>query len=136
MIGADQRSGSGAGSTVFILDTGVRVTHQEFGGRAAPALDVAYTDEENNEPRECNGDLSCARDGDGHGSHCAGTAGGENYGVAPGAAIGAIKVLNDQGQGYFSWSVSALDWLAVSSIRPAVASLSLGGAGSNQAMNV
>jgi len=133
-IGADQRSGSGTGSTVFILDTGVRVTHQEFGGRAASAVDLAYTDEENNEIRECNGDLSCATDGNGHGTHCAGSAGGATYGVAPGAAIRAIKVLNDQGSGWFSWSYAALDWLAVSSVRPAVGSMSLGGAGQSQAM--
>merc|ERR1719418_274866 len=78
-------------------------------------------------PVECNGDQSCATDGQGHGTHCAGTAAGLTYGVAPGAAVKAVKVLSDSGSGSFSWRYSALDWMATSSIRPAVASMSLGG---------
>jgi len=122
-VGADQRSGaSGTGATVFVLDTGVRVSHQDFGGRAGTALDMT-----SGRPVECNGDQSCANDGQGHGTHCAGTAAGLTYGVAPGAAVKAVKVLSDSGSGSFSWSYSALDWMATSSIRPAVASMSLGG---------
>merc|ERR1719251_140510 len=80
-IGADQRSRTGAGATVFVLDTGVRVSHREFSGRAMPSLDMT-----SGSPRECGGDMSCAGDVQGHGTHCAGTAGGNSYGVAPGAA--------------------------------------------------
>jgi len=112
-----------------VLDTGVRVSHQEFGGRAVPSLDMS-----SGEPVECNGDLTCAGDVDGHGTHCAGTAGGETFGVAPSAAIRSIKVLSDQGSGSWSWSYYALDWLAVNPTRPAVASMSLGGSGNQQAM--
>merc|ERR1719438_591722 len=79
-IGADQRGRSGSGATVFVLDTGVRVSHNEFSGRAAPSLDMTI-----GEPKECGSDLSCAGDKQGHGTHCAGTAAGETYGVAPGA---------------------------------------------------
>jgi len=128
-IGADQRGRTGAGATVFVLDTGVRVSHQEFSGRASPALDMT-----SGSPVECNGDLSCAGDAQGHGTHCAGTAAGQTYGVAPAAAVRSVKVLSDQGSGSWSWSYSALDWLAVSSTRPAVASMSLGGSGTQQAM--
>jgi len=129
-IGADERGRfSGSGSTVFVLDTGVRLTHQEFGGRAVAALDMS-----SGSPVECTGDASCARDVDGHGTHCAGTAGGETFGVAPNAAIRSIKVLSDQGSGSWSWSYYALDWLAVNPTRPAVASMSLGGSGNQQAM--
>merc|ERR1740129_1135851 len=120
---------SGSGSTIFVLDTGVRVSHQEFGGRAVPVLDMTVGD-----PVECNGDLSCAGDVQGHGTHCAGTAGGETFGVAPNAAVRSIKVLSDQGSGSWSWSYYALDWLAVNPTRPAVASMSLGGSGNQQAM--
>merc|ERR1740129_1512986 len=120
---------SGSGSTVFVIDTGVRLTHQEFGGRAVAALDMTIGD-----PVECNGDLSCAGDVQGHGTHCAGTAGGETFGVAPNAAVGSIKVLSDQGSGSWAWSYYALDWLAVNPTRPAVASMSLGGSGNQQAM--
>merc|ERR1711920_561688 len=78
---------------------------------------------------ECNGDASCAGDVQGHGTHCAGTAVGTVYGVAPSAQTRSVKVLNDQGSGYFDWSYQALNWLATSSVRPAIASMSLGGNG-------
>jgi len=128
-IGADQRGRSGAGATVFVLDTGVRVSHQEFGDRAAPALDMTV-----GAPKVCNGDLSCAADRQGHGTHCAGTASGETFGVAPGSQVRSIKVLSDRGSGSWSWSYYALDWMASSDVRPAVASMSLGGFGTQQAM--
>jgi len=68
-------------------------------------------------------------DGQGHGTHCAGTAVGGVYGVAPGAKTQSVKVLSDSGSGSWSWSNYALDWMASSSVRPAVASMSLGGQG-------
>merc|ERR1712014_297840 len=55
--------------------------------------------------------------------------GGTMYGVAPGAQVRSVKVLSDQGSGSWSWSYEALDWLATSSVRPAIASMSLGGSG-------
>jgi len=128
-IGADQRPGTGSNTFIFVLDTGVRVTHQEFNGRAVPYLDMSVGD-----PRFCNGDTSCAADRQGHGTHCAGTAAGSSVGVAPGATVASIKVLGDSGSGSFSWSYYALDVLAQISNRPAVASMSLGGSGTSQAM--
>jgi len=128
-VGSDQRGRSGSGASVFILDTGVRVSHQEFGGRAMPALDMT-----SGELLECNGDMTCAGDVQGHGTHCAGSAAGDSFGVAPQAAIRSIKVLSDGGSGSWSWSYGGLDWLARSEIRPAVASMSLGGSGTQQAM--
>jgi len=128
-VGADERGRNGAGATVFVLDTGVRVTHQEFGGRASPALDMT-----SGSPVECNGDLSCAGDAQGHGTHCAGTAAGESFGVAPSASVSSVKVLGDNGSGSWSWSYGALDWLASNQVRPAVASMSLGGSGTQNAM--
>jgi len=128
-IGADLRAGTGSGATVFVLDTGVRVTHQEFSGRAMPSLDMTVGD-----PLECGGDMSCAGDVQGHGTHCAGTAAGETFGVAPGADVRSIKVLGDNGSGSWSWSYGALDWLATNPTRPAVASMSLSGSGTQQAM--
>jgi len=128
-VGADQRGRSGSGSTIFILDTGVRVTHNDFNDRAAPALDMT-----SGSPVECAGDLGCAADRQGHGTHCAGSAAGETFGVASTASVRSVKVLSDQGSGSWSWSYGALDWLAVSQVRPAVASMSLGGSGTQQAM--
>merc|ERR1712061_182246 len=128
-IGADQRGRAGAGATVFVLDTGVRISHQEFSGRAVPALDMSV-----GAPKECNGDLSCAADRQGHGTHCAGTAAGDTFGVAPQANVKSVKVLGDSGSGSWSWSYGALDWLATNPERPAIASMSLGGSGTQQAM--
>ena len=128
-VGAYQRANEGEGVNVFVLDTGVRTTHQDFGGRGIPTLDMS-----SGRPVECNGDTGCAADRQGHGTHCAGSAGGASYGVAPGATIRSVKVLSDQGSGSWSWSYAALDWLATSSLRPAVASMSLGGPGIQSAM--
>merc|ERR1719476_1048776 len=128
-IGADQRDRVGAGATVFVVDTGVRSTHNDFTGRASPGADVG-----SGSLVECNGNLDCAADRQGHGTHCAGTAGGDTYGVAPAAQVSSVKVLSDSGSGQWSWSYTALDWLATSSVRPAIASMSLGGSGAIQAM--
>jgi subtilisin family serine protease len=128
-VAAYSRSSQGQGVNVFILDTGVRVSHNDFGGRGIPALDMT-----SGSPVECNGDASCAGDRQGHGTHCAGTAAGTQYGVAPSATVRSVKVLSDQGSGSWSWSYGALDWLAQSSVRPSIASMSLGGSGTQQAM--
>merc|ERR1712176_156183 len=123
-IGADQRDKTGSSATIFVLDTGVRTSHNDFGGRAAAGADVS-----SGSLVPCNGNTNCASDRQGHGTHCAGTAGGTRYGVAPGAQVRSVKVLSDQGSGSWSWSYEALDWLATSSVRPAIASMSLGGGG-------
>merc|ERR1711920_667676 len=103
---------------------GVRTTHNDFGGRAASGAEGT-----SGSLVECNGNANCAADNQGHGTHCAGTAVGTVYGVAPSAQVRSVKVLRDNGSGSFSWSFAALDWLATSSVRPAVASMSLGGNG-------
>jgi len=128
-VGADQRGRSGGSATIFVLDTGVRHSHNDFTGRASSSLDMTVGD-----PKECNGDLSCAGDAQGHGTHCAGSAAGDAYGVAIGAKVRSVKVLSDQGSGSWSWSYYALDWLATNPTRPAIASMSLGGSGTQQAM--
>jgi len=128
-VAAYTRTSQGSGVTVFLTDTGVRASHQDFGGRVIPTLDLT-----SDSLVECNGDTSCAGDAQGHGTHCAGTAAGANYGVAPQATIRSVKVLSDQGSGSWSWSYSALNWMATSSIRPSVASMSLGGPGTQNAM--
>jgi len=128
-IGSSQRSSSGRGTSVYILDTGIRKTHNDFGGRVVPTLDMTLSD------KECSSTSStCSADRQGHGTHCAGTAAGSTYGVAPAATLRAIKVLGDNGSGQFSWSYDALDFLATEGIRPAVASMSLGARTVVQAM--
>jgi hypothetical protein len=89
--------GNGAGVHVYVLDTGIRTTHNDFGGRAHPALDSTSG------IKVCSeGDTSCAADGHGHGTHCAGSVGGLTFGVAKGVNLYGVKVLSDQGGG--TWS--------------------------------
>lgn len=123
-IGADSRSNTGKNVNIYVLDTGVRTTHTEFSGRAVTALDYS-----SDRRVVCSGRLSCAVDRQGHGTHCAGTAAGAQYGVAPGAKVHGIKVLGDDGRGSSSWGIGSLDWVGTSGKRPAVASMSLGGKG-------
>jgi len=130
-VGAPARSNGGNGAHVYVLDTGVRVSHTDFGGRGIPTLDLS-----SGSLVECGGDSSCATDAQGHGTHCAGTAAGSTFGVAPQATIHSAKVLSDSGGGEFSWSYDALDWIATKGERPAVASMSLGGAAVLNAMKI
>merc|ERR550539_1160180 len=122
-VGASGRNGNlGAGVSIYILDTGVRTTHNDFGDRAAPALDYSGS-----RPITCNGDLECAKDRQGHGTHCAGTAAGTSFGVAPQANVYGVKVLGDNGSGSMASIIGSVDWLATTDTRPAVGSMSLGG---------
>merc|ERR1719414_2387479 len=125
-IGASRRTSTGRGVSVFVLDTGVRASHQDFGGRARSGADVTRGG-----LRECNGAANCAADRHGHGTHCAGSAGGTSYGVASGATVLGVKVLGDSGSGSTSGITAAIDWVARKS-GPRVASLSLGGPGNSQ----
>lgn len=123
-VGAPKRQTTGRGVHVYVQDTGVRATHSDFGGRVVPTLDLT-----SGGVKECKGDQSCAKDGQGHGTHCAGTAAGSSYGVASDATIHAVKTLSDSGSGSRSWQISAIDWITSNGERPAVISMSLGGNG-------
>ncbi|HCT80470.1 MAG TPA: peptidase S8/S53 subtilisin kexin sedolisin, partial [Micromonosporaceae bacterium] len=106
----------------YIIDTGVRTTHQDFGGRATWGTNTSG--DGNN--TDCHG----------HGTHVAGTTAGTSYGVAKGAAIVAVKVLNCQGSGSNAGVIAGIDWVTGNhgAGQPAVANMSLGG-GFNQATN-
>jgi len=134
-IGANRRPNRGKGVSIYILDTGVRTSHSEFGGRASTALD--YTSPLYGKRKKCKGKKNCAVDNLGHGTHCAGIAAGESHGVAPQAKIFSAKVLSDRGFGSSSMTIGALDWI-VSKVRkhkgPTVASMSLGGKGTSNSM--
>lgn len=126
-IGADSKSRDGRGTHIYVLDTGVRHTHTQFSGRAVPGIDVT-----SGRVVACSSSSStCARDRQGHGTHCAGTAAGRTFGVATGARVYGAKVLGDDGYGQLSWSQAALDWIATRGSRPRVASMSLGGFGTS-----
>ncbi|UCF40495.1 MAG: S8 family peptidase [Gemmatimonadota bacterium] len=107
---------TGSGVHVYILDTGIRITHNEFGGRASVAYDALGGD-----------GLDCY----GHGTHVAGTVAGETYGVAKGANVYSVRVLNCSGSGTLSGVIAGIDWVTENHQTPAVANLSLGGAASS-----
>jgi len=125
----DPPASGGAGAHVYVADTGIRTSHTQFAGRAINTLDMTV-----GKPKECKGDTTCATDRHGHGTHCAGTVGGKDYGVAPKATIHAVKVLSDRGSGTFSAVLGSLDWILASGPKPAVWSASLGGSGTSQSV--
>ncbi|HEX2202217.1 MAG TPA: S8 family serine peptidase [Longimicrobium sp.] len=110
---------TGAGVHAYILDTGVRITHQEFGGRASYIANGA------------NGDFvgdgfGSADDCFGHGTLVAALVGGATYGVAKGVTIHAGRVTTCEGGGNVSMAIAAVDWLTANAQRPAVVNMSLG----------
>ena len=117
---------NGEGVKVFVLDTGVRCRHNEFGGRCTPGWSV-----ENSNSACDPSDFTCAEDNDGHGTHCAGTIAGTTYGVAKGAEIVAVQVLDDTGSGSWAGIIAGMDWVSNQKANqpsiPMVASMSLGG---------
>ncbi|MBA0052078.1 S8 family peptidase [Streptomyces sp. AJS327] len=105
---------AGEGVTAYIIDTGVRITHQDFEDRAEHGYDAVDDDNE-------------ADDGQGHGTHVAGTVAGKDHGVAKKAKIVAVRVLDDQGSGTTEQVVKGIDWVTENASGPSVANMSLGG---------
>ncbi|MFJ5272216.1 S8 family peptidase [Streptomyces sp. NPDC088358] len=105
---------AGAGVTVYVIDTGIRITHRDFGGRARYGWDFVGNDRS-------------AGDGNGHGTHVAATVAGTAYGVAKKARVVAVRVLSDDGSGTTAQVIAGIDWVTRHAHRPAVANLSLGG---------
>ncbi|MFE7276665.1 S8 family peptidase [Streptomyces sp. NPDC057623] len=105
---------AGAGVTVYVIDTGIRVSHKDFGGRASYGWDFV------------GGDRT-ASDGNGHGTHVAGTIAGKRYGVAKNAEVVAVRVLDDAGGGTTAQVIAGIDWVTRNARKPAVANVSLGG---------
>lgn len=127
-VGVGERPATGKGVSIYVQDTGVRTTHRDFGGRATPFLDFSTGD-----MVRCEGGLDCARDAQGHGTHCAGTAAGQSYGVASDARVFGTKTLGDSGTGQRAWNIGGIDYTTAYGFRPTVISLSLGGAGQDAA---
>jgi len=111
---------TGKGTHIYVMDTGVRTSHSDFGGRAIPTLDTLG----GGVPRECNGDQSCSEDLNGHGTHCAGTAGGATYGVATQATLYAVRTCCGAGAD----THAGMDWVAGKANKPAIMTVSLGSA--------
>jgi aqualysin 1 len=113
---------TGQGVHAYVIDTGVRASHQEFAGRMGNGADFVG---DGNGTNDCNG----------HGTHVAGTTGGTTYGVAKQVTIHAVRVLNCQGSGTTSGVIAGVDWVTANRVRPAVANMSLGGGASTSLDN-
>ncbi|MGQ0630871.1 MAG: S8 family peptidase [Sporichthyaceae bacterium] len=126
--GAFSLPATGAGVTAFVIDTGIRATHREFGGRVAPGFTAIDDGNGTTDPVFCRG-TGDGR-GVGHGTHVAGTLGGASLGVAPGVTLVPVRVLGCNGSGAFSAVIAGVeyvsDWKRKNSGSPAVANMSLG----------
>ncbi|GEC10275.1 serine protease [Streptomyces spinoverrucosus] len=105
---------AGSGVTVYVIDTGIRISHKEFGGRASYGWDFVGRDRS-------------AGDGNGHGTHIAATIAGRNLGIAKKAKVVAVRVLDNAGGGTTAQVIAGIDWVTRHARKPAVANLSLGG---------
>jgi subtilisin family serine protease len=111
---------TGAGVDAYIIDTGIRYTHNEFGGRASFGVD--YINDGRN-GADCNG----------HGTHVAGTVGGSTYGVAKNVSLISVRVFACSGGSAWETIIAAIDWVTARHVakpspkRPSVVNMSLGG---------
>jgi subtilisin family serine protease len=105
---------TGSGVTAYVIDTGIRISHSDFGGRASHGYDFVDNDPD-------------ATDCEGHGTHVAGTVGGTTYGVAKEVKLVGVRVLGCDGSGTTASVIAGINWVTENAVRPAVANMSLGG---------
>ena len=98
----------------YVIDTGIRISHSQFGGRASYGYDFIDND-------------AVADDCNGHGTHVSGTIGGTDYGVAKQVQLVGVRVLDCTGSGTTAEVVAGIDWVTANAVKPAVANMSLGG---------
>jgi subtilisin family serine protease len=110
---------NGTGVTVYVLDTGVRKTHAQFGGRADYIANGAggdFVGDGHGNAEDCHG----------HGTHVSGIVGGVGYGVAKNVQIRAGRVVDCVGSGSASMAIAAMDWIVANGSYPSVVNMSLG----------
>jgi subtilisin family serine protease len=110
---------NGTGVTIYVLDSGIRKTHAQFGGRADyinNGLGGNFVGDANPDANDCHG----------HGTGVAAIAAGSGYGVAKNAQIRAGRVVNCSGGGTTAMVISAMDWIVANGTRPSVVNMSLG----------
>jgi len=117
-----QYTASGAGVNAYIIDSGIRTTHQEFGGRANNSVDFTNDGQNGN---DCYG----------HGTHVAGTVGSSTYGVAKNVTLHSVRVLRCDGSGMVSELVAAVNWVTANRINPAVANISITASGGSNSLD-
>lgn len=103
---------TGQGVNVYVVDTGIETSHGEFGGRAQVGVDVL-----GGNGQDCNG----------HGTHVAGTIGGNTFGVAKAVRLIAVRVFGCSDSTRASTVIAGADWVRSNHVKPAVANFSLSG---------
>lgn len=98
--------------TAYIVDSGIRMSHQDFGGRAKSGYDFVDND-------------SNASDCLGHGTHVAGTVGGSTYGVAKGVKLVSVRILDCNDSSSTEQALNGIEWVTKNAVKPAVANMSL-----------
>lgn len=101
----------------YVIDTGIRASHVDFGGSVLAGFDAV------------DGALPAA-DCNGHGTHLAGTIGGQAYGVAKDVRLVPVRVLDCAGSGSYAQVIAGIDWTTANAVKPAVANLAIGGGAS------
>ncbi|MCE4944139.1 MULTISPECIES: S8 family peptidase [Streptomyces] len=112
---------AGDGVTAYVIDTGIHISHKDFGGRASYGFNAIDNSDK-------------AEDDNGHGTHVSGTIGGTAHGVAKKVKLVAVKVLDGQGSGTTEQVVAGIDWVTKNHKGPSVANMSLGG-GADEALD-
>ena len=116
---------NGAGVNVYVLDTGIRTAHTEFGDHRASAsaeADFIY-------------DGLNGQDGNGHGTHVAATIGGTTYGVAKQVRLYSVRVLDSAGHGTVAGAIAGIDWITQNHVGVSAANMSLSSSVISQAMD-
>jgi subtilisin family serine protease len=103
---------------VYVIDSGIRVTHEQFEGRASHGFNAVQDGQPANDASDCVG----------HGTHVAGTIGGRDHGVAKGVQLVGVRVFGCEDRpGQLSEIIAGVDWVTGNAVKPAVANMSLGG---------
>lgn len=110
----------GAGVTVYVVDTGL-AAHPDLAGRASIGYDAI-----GGNGTDCHG----------HGTHVAAIAAGSNWGVARGASVIAVRVLDCSGGGSVAGVIQGLDWVVQTANGPSIVNMSLGTSTVESALNM
>ncbi|ACE84702.1 S8 family serine peptidase [Cellvibrio japonicus] len=105
---------TGTGVHAYVIDSGIRADHSEFGGRVRGG--ASFT-----------GNLPALEDCTGHGTHVAGTLGGNLYGVAKAVNLWSVRVFDCSNSAPWSYVIAALEWVIANHQRPALINMSLSG---------
>jgi serine protease len=122
---------SGVNVDAYVIDTGIYCENNDFTSKKTGTCTFGYTSVTNTIG------IPDETDGNGHGTHCAGTIAGQRWGAAKEANLIAVKVLSDRGSGSTSGVISGINWVAGQPAvtgRKSIANLSLGG-GFSQVQN-